>query len=120
MEHQDMEKNRLEYVAQLEEQLAHARSELATYKPIADKWLPIVNGRIDGEFGRFTLSYGGNRVTVEMSQEAMLSSDATMVTSAVTNSMCANLIADKLKEVVRPEVERVMKGFQSTSKVGQW
>lgn len=117
----DFEKNRNEYVARLEQQLKECQRQLAEAKPLAEKWTPVVNGEIsqDGDV-RVTLAFGGKRITATVTRTAFASHTTHDLTHSITNTLAESLLVEKIAEVVRPEVERLMRGVESISGAGKW
>lgn len=110
---QDIDKTRAEYVVRLEEQLQHAQSQIAQLKPLADKWTPIISGDNTQDAARFTLVFGGKRVTATVSHAMILQNDNTSLTSSIIDTLIESLVADRLREVVAPEVERITRQARS-------
>lgn len=113
---QDIDKTRAEYIVRLEEQLQHAQAQLAQFKPLADKWTPVISGDNTQGDARFTLVFGGKRVTATVTQHMLLETDLTSLTSSIIDTLIESLVADRLREVVAPEVERIMRQAIPASK----
>lgn len=108
---EDIEKSRIEYVAALELQVKHLQRQLAEYKPAAEKWKPVLAGSITPEkTARFTLSFGGKRVTAELSLNEISTAATTDIVSSVVDALTESLVVDVLRAEVRPEVERIKQG----------
>ena len=103
----DIEKTRAEYVVRLEEQIGHLTRQLAEVKPLADKWTPQVASEIDSKDTRITLHFGGKRITATFPTQALLNGDPTGLASSVVDTLCESLVVEKLREVVKPEVEKL-------------
>lgn len=117
----DIEKSRVEYVARLEEQVAHLHRMLSEVQPLAEKWTPVVSGSIDAQgTARITLSFGGKLLTATVSESAMLNNTAADLTTSVTNTLSESLLVDRLRDVVRPEVERLLKASHVRAGAGKW
>lgn len=117
----DIEKNRSEYVARLEQQLKECQRQLAEAKPLADKWTPVVHGEITQDSDvRVTLAFGGKRITATVTRTAFQSHTAHDLTHSITNTLAESLLVEKIAEIVRPEVERLMKGVEGISGAGSW
>lgn len=117
----DIEKTRVEYVARLEQQVAELQRQLAEAKPLAERWTPVVAGEIsqDGT-ARVTLGFGGKRVTATVGASAFTTNTAQDLTYSITNTLAESLLVEKISEVVRPEVERLMRGAQAVKGAGKW
>lgn len=119
---EDIEKNRAEYVARLEAKLQHATAEAAKYKAIAEKWQPICHGELDPQSQnvRFTLQFGGSRCTATVGFAALSEADVTTAVSGVVDALIESMVADKIREPVRPEVERMMPSLKAALNAGKW
>ena len=116
----DIEKNRSEYVVSLEERVRHLQRQFDEVKPLADKWTPIAHSEMGADGARITLSFGGKRVTATIGNSVLTSTDLTTLTSSVIDTLCESLIVDRLKEVVTPEVERLMRSQNAIAGAGKW
>jgi hypothetical protein len=116
----DMEKNRSENVARLEMTLAHAQGELAKYKAIAEKWEPVCHAEIGDDLVKFTLAFGGKRSTIGVPRDGMAASDVTSATSAIIDALLKSTVADRLREVVEPEVQRIQPSLKVVGLAGKW
>lgn len=118
----DIEKNRADYVTHLEAQLQHSQAELAKFKVIAEKWQPIVYGELDADKNeaRFTLQFGGSRCTATIAFNVLKDLDVTSAVTGIVNVLIESMAADKLKEPLRPEVERLMPNLQVALLAGKW
>ncbi len=117
----DIEKSRIEYVARLEEQVADLHRQLAEVKPLAEKWTPVVAGELthDGT-ARVTLAFGGKRITATVASNSFISNTAQDLTHSITNTLAESLLVEKIAEVIRPEVERLMRGAEAMHGAGKW
>ena len=118
---QDIDKNRVEYVARLEEQLRELQRQLAEAKPLADRWTPKVAGEItqDREV-RVTLSFGGKNVTATVPAATFAANTTGDLAYSITNTLAESLLVEKISEVIRPEVERLHSSAQSLQGVSKW
>jgi hypothetical protein len=111
---EDIEKSRAEYVTHLEQQVKHLQEQVAKFKPLAEMWTPVLNGHIsDTGSARFTLQFGGKRVTGEISAAGLTQMSPADATASVVDTLIESLVVDRLREVVRPEVERIQRGLAS-------
>lgn len=117
----DPEKNRAEYVQHLEVQVQHLQRQLQELQA-QERWIPYVYGAMDSdaETARLTLAWGGKRVTTTFAQQAIRESSVSDVVTAVVDSFVLNLVAERLREVVEPEVIRVVNGSNSIVGAGKW
>jgi hypothetical protein len=116
----DIEKNRVEYVTRLEEQLMHLKRQLDEAKPLADKWTPVIASENEGGVLRITLAFGGKRATCTVQTDLLLSSDATSITSSVVDSMVENLVFNQLTPMVRPVIEAAQRSSGAVANAGKW
>jgi len=117
----DPEKNRAEYVQHLETQVQHLQRQL-TELQAQERWIPEVNASMNSsdETARITLSWGGKRVTATYPQADIRNSSINDVVTAVVDSFVVNLVAERLREVVQPEVARIAAGSRSVVGAGKW
>lgn len=117
----DIEKSRVEYVARLEEQVRELQRQLAEAKPLADRWTPVVAGEIDqGGKVRVTLGFGGKRTTATVNLDVFLSNTSQDVTYSIANTLAESMLVEKIAEVIRPEIDRLMQGAKAVQGAGKW
>lgn len=116
----DIEKNRVEYVTRLEEQLMHLKRQLDEAKPLADKWTPVIASQNEGDTLRITLAFGGKRATCSLATATLLSSDVTSITSSVVDSMVESLVFDQLTPMIRPVIEAAQRSTGAVANAGKW
>ncbi len=118
----DIEKNRVEYVADLEAKLEHAVGDVAKYKPLAEKWEPKAAGTMepDNKEIRVVLAFGGKRITATFPVGMFVNNNTADITNAVCETMIKNLVIDQLRAVVHPEVTRLSEGAKAVSGAGKW
>lgn len=118
----DIEKNRVEYVAHLENQVKHLQRQLAVAKPLAEKWTPIVSGEstLQDDKVRFTVAFGGKRMTVALSKVSVNQNTVGDVTHTIATTIAEQLLQEQVKEIIRPEVERVKRGVDVASGAAKW
>jgi hypothetical protein len=116
----DFEKNRAEHVLMLEQQLQHLQRQLAELKPLADKWTPQIGSEMTPNGAYFTLAFGGKRVTATVTNAYLESGDTTTLTSSIIDTLCQSLVVDRLREVVQPEVEKIVFNRGITQGAAKW
>ena len=118
----DIEKSRVDYVTRLETQLQHAQSELAKYRALAERWEPVLHAEIStvDRQARFTVSFGGKRSTATVPFAMLTETDVTTLSSAIVDAIVQSNIADRLREVVLPEVQRLQPSIKAIGNAGQW
>lgn len=113
----DIDKTRATYVVELEEKVRYLQEQLMHYKPLAEKWTPVLNGQVEPNGAcRVTLAFGGKRVTGEVSSQYVLSSSVNDITVAITDTLIESLVTDILRAEVKPEVERLQRGLSTVRK----
>lgn len=117
----DFEKNRSDYVLQLEVKVQHLQRQLNELQQEA-RWIPMVNNVMDSkdETVRTTLSFGGRRVTTTIGYQQLRESSAKDATGAVLDSFWSNLISDRFRELVEPEITRSKEGVGAIEGAGKW
>jgi len=118
----DIEKQRVEYVAELEQQVKYLQEELAKFKPLAEKWEPKVVGSIDphDKQVRFTLSFGGKRVTAVVSLQKAAANNVDDITTSVADTLFESLVVEKIRDALRPEVARLQPAAVGVMGAGTW
>lgn len=117
----DFEKNRSEYVTHLEIVVKNLQAQLAELKA-DEKWIPKIGTQLVAveEKARVTLAFGGKNQTAEFSYDFLRSMSATDATSNILELGFKDFIADRLRTVVQPEVERLQQGARSIVGAGKW
>jgi len=99
----------------LEQQLEHLQRQLGEAKPLADRWTPVVSGELrpGAKQVHVTLAFGGRRTTAVVSVDAFRSNTVDDLTISIIDTLAESLLIDCLREVIRPEVERLARGAQA-------
>lgn len=116
----DFEKNRVDYVVMLENQVKHLQKQLAEAQ-LAARWEPKVGTNMDGmaETARVTLSFDGKNQTVAIPYELIRTSRIEDVSTSVLEAM-KDMILDRFRAVIGPDIGRIQTGVNSIQKAGQW
>ena len=98
----------------LQQQLAGLKAE--------ERWVPQLSSNLgDGdEIARISMAYAGKNLTVVLPWTYLRATDTTEAVSSTVQALVDGLVADQLREVVQPEVERVMAGVQAINGAGKW
>jgi hypothetical protein len=115
---QDFEKNRAEYITQLEIQVQNLQRQLNAIQADA-RWVPQVAAELDAvtQNGRITLSFGGKNQTAVVSFTNLATHSVTDVTTSVLELGFQEMINSRIRAVIEPEVQRMSNGVRSiTSK----
>lgn len=113
--------NRVAEIARLEEKVRALMAQVETYKADAELWKPVVTSAVEGDGTvKISLRFGGKMLTATLNSSYLASTDLTSATSSVVTTLIDSLVADRLREVVMPEVDRVMKNVQSLQRVSKW
>lgn len=117
----DMEKNRIEYVARLEAQIQELQRQLSEVKPLAEKWMPVIGAEMtqSGD-ARITVGFGGKRVTATVANSALVNNTANDLIASVADTLAESLFVEKIREVISPEVERLQNGAKAIQGAGTW
>lgn len=109
------------YTAQLEQQVQALQRTLAEIKPAADKWTPRVTAEMGPDkIARVSLTFGGKTTSVAVPFETFMEYTSHDLTTNFTDALCESLLIEKLREVVRPEVDRLRQGVSSLQGAGKW
>jgi len=118
----DFDTRRVGEIVVLEERINALQDQVKKYKHIADKWEPRVSSEIiaTDNTGKVILHFGGKAIAATFTADYLTRMDLTSATTNVVETLCQSLVAERLREVVQPEVERIMNNMKSISQVGQW
>lgn len=116
----DNEKNRVEYVNRIEQQLIHLQAEHNRYKALAEKWEPKFT--VKNEEGKvvFGFQLGGKYVHANLSHEYLREVDLTSGVSTLLEAFNNTLVSEQLRTVITPEFDRVQKSIQKIEDAGKW
>lgn len=119
---EDIEKNRVEYVARLEATVEHLRAEYERYKAIAEKWEPKVTSVMDPKTQtvKIGLMLGGKGSQAQISFTSLAETDATTAVSAIVDVLVESNVAARLREAVAPEVDKLLPSVKATLAAGNW
>lgn len=117
----DFEKNRAEYVTHLEIQVQALQKQLADIKS-EERWIPKVGVELDPvtHTGRVTLSFGGKNQTAVVSFETLGSHRVTDIATSVMELGFQEMVNDRLRTVIEPEVQRLAQGVKSITSKPAW
>lgn len=116
----DIEKSRAEYVAKLEAQLKHATQQLNAYKADAVKWTPVAKAEITNNTLSVAVSFAGRKSQVNIDYTKINIEDTTTLVTEIIDAFVKSSIADRFKEVIKPEVERVLASANKIQSAGNW
>jgi hypothetical protein len=118
---EDFEKNRSEYVTHIELQIQNLQQQIAALKA-NEMWTPKVGTELvaDEEKARITLSFGGKNQTAVFTYEFLRSMSSIDATSNILELGFKDFIADRLRSVIQPEVERLQQGARAIASAGKW
>lgn len=118
----DLEKNRVEYVARLEASLEHATRQLEQYKAIAEHWQPICTSEMDStnKTVRFTLKLAGKQCSVTITYDSLQTVDSTTAVTGIVDALIEGMVAEKLRGPVQEQLEKVLPAVNMAVKAGNW
>ena len=118
----DFDTRRVGEIYALEERINALQAELKVKKAAADKWEPIVHGSMDSktETAKITMHFGGKAFAAEMPMSLLKTGTLIGITTSVIETLCVHLVAQQLKQVVEPEVQKLLTGVASTQGAGKW
>lgn len=119
---EDFEKNRIEYVQQLETQLAHLRGEYTRYKEIAEMWEPRITVKTNPteQTTTFGLQFGGKMVHATVTNTYLAQTDSTSANSSIVDALVESLVVEKISKLLLPEVQRTQAGARISEGAGKW
>lgn len=118
----DIEKTRAEYVQRLELLVKTLQNEIATLKPLANKWTPTAISELmdGGEQGAICLNFGGKSATAVIDKTSLQLVPETDLITHVIKTLNDALTNDRLREVITPEVRKLQQTVGTLSKAGKW
>lgn len=118
---EDFEKNRAEYVLQLELQVKSLQAQLAEAK-LAEPYLPRVAVNVDVATGNeiITVSFGGKNASLSLTPDKLQNFPVADIVTACVDSLYVNLISDVFKPFLTPEVERIAASAKGVAGAGKW
>jgi hypothetical protein len=118
---EDFEKNRSEYVTHMELLVQNLQGQIAEMQA-NEKWTPKVGTQLvaDQQKARITLSFGGKNQTAIFTYEFLNNLSAGDATSNILELGFKDFIADRLRPVIQPEIERLQQAAKSIENAGKW
>jgi hypothetical protein len=122
MLHEDFEKNRVEYVMLLEQQLKHARAELEVAKSTAAMWEPKASAEmhLNEATVKVTLSYGGKVASINLADSEVAAASESDVVLFATDKLIEAVVSEKIRELLRPHISTVKKNVGVRHASGKW
>jgi hypothetical protein len=115
----DFEKNRAEYVTHLEAQNTNLQQQLAAIKA-EERWIPKVSAVMEDGKARVTLSFGGKNQTGSMPIEYICGQSSGDATINILDLAFKDMVFDRLREVIEPEVLRIQTSARAVANAGKW
>ena len=117
----DFEKNRADYVVRLEAQMQNLQQQLSAIQA-DERWIPKVGAELDGskQQARITLSFGGKNQTAVVTYTTLDEHSVSDITMSILTAAFADLINDRLRTVIEPEVAKLKHSAKGIAKAGQW
>lgn len=118
----DMERNRVAYVQQMEQKVEHLTREYQRYKTLAETWEPRVTTEMDAakQLVKVGLQFGGKHIHATVTFNTLQTTDLTTAISAVTDALVESLVVEKIRGVLAPKLDECMKNAKSVQGAGQW
>ena len=117
----DFEKNRADYVVRLEATVQNLQQQLAAIQA-DERWIPKIGAELDGakEQARITLSFGGKNQTAVVTYTTLDENSVQNVTTSIMELAFQDLVNDRLRAVIEPEVAKLKHGAKAIAKAGKW
>ncbi len=117
----DIEKTRAQRTMHLEVLNEHLREQLAAIKA-DERWVPKLGSELvaGDQSVRLTLAFGGKRTTALFTYDFLSQRTAVDATTDIIQLAFQNLINDRIREVVQPEVERLQASVKAIDGAGKW
>lgn len=112
----DLEKNRIEYITKIEQQLAHALQRVSAAEEDVLKWKPsITYQEVQGKV-IFTFSMGGRSVKLPILNETFKTTGSLDIATALNDGFHDNLIFELLQPIIMKQVEKIVNNFTIVGK----
>lgn len=116
----DIEKQRAEYVTRLELLVQNLQRQVAELQAEA-KWVPKFGAQFEAcDEVRLTLSFGGKNQTAVFSTIFLTEHSTLDATTNIIKLGFEEMIHDRFREVVQPEVERLKQASSRIGEAGKW
>jgi hypothetical protein len=120
---EDVDKTRVEYVTRLELLVQNLQRQIAELQA-EERWIPKFGSTLNTggscEEAQLTLSFGGKNQTAVFTYDFLKEHGAIDATTNIIELGFKNMILDRFREVVQPEVERLQTSVKSISRAGRW
>lgn len=116
----DFDTRRIGEIAELEQRVKNASDRAISFQAIAERWQPRVASVIANDVAKISLSFGGKSMTATYPIKNLQGVDVTSATTSVLQTLFEALIADALRPVIAPEVQRMIDASNSMSQVSKW
>lgn len=118
----DFDTRRIGEIHSLEERINALQAELKQKKVAADKWEPKVAASMDPkrESGKITMHFGGKAFAAEVPMTLLRTGTLTGITTSVVETLCVHLVAQQLKQVIEPQVQKLLHSVQLANEAGKW
>lgn len=116
----DFDTRRIGEIAELEQKVKNASDRASSYQAIAERWQPRFTSVIADDTAKISMTFGGKTMTATYPVKNLQGVDLTSATTSILEALFDALIADVLKPVVSPEVQRMIDAANSMSKVSKW
>lgn len=118
----DFDTRRVGEIHGLELRINALQAELAQKKQAAEKWEPKVDATIDPkrESGKITMHFAGKAFAAEVPLTLLRTGTLTGITTSVVETLCVHLVAQQLKQVIEPQVQKLLNSVQLTKDAGKW
>lgn len=116
----DIEKQRVEYVTHLETLVKNLQEQVQQLKEV-EYWVPRIGTEVNPaeQNIRLTLSFAGVNQSSKFTYQALQQYYPSEVAYTISRTF-SDIILDKIKEVIQPEIERLKPTADVLKGVGKW
>ena len=118
----DFDTRRVGEIVVLEEKIMALQEQLTAAKKVADEWKPEISSiTSSGEMrSRITLKFGGKVSAATMTVDWLAQQDTTSATTAAVEALIDSVVKDRLRTLIEPEIDKLIKNAKSLQTVGKW
>lgn len=116
----DFEKNRAEYVQRLETQLQQLQHDLGKYRPLAEKWNPVIESSQSYLDGEIALRFGGKVKSVKISNQQLTATDVTGLVTAIAGVFAETIFTEQIRDLIEPHIVSLQNTAKAVENVNKW
>jgi hypothetical protein len=116
----ESEKQRIDYVVQLEAHIKNQAEDLLHYRALADRWAPKLTHSVTETTVQVTLMIDGKAVTATVPKPVFYANSENDITVSVVDTLLESLVAERIRPLVAEQIVALQKELVAERNVGQW